>query len=112
MTIDEFLEKLKETPRRWVLEGQQIRYPRHLTAAKRKKAMRTWQSLTYCPICKVAGDASNRLDYFMAGERIGIAHSDALAIAKSADCDSDCDRDLREKLLDACGLSPSGARTT
>lgn len=81
MTLDEFVEKLKETPGPWELvDGRAIRcYGR-------------------CPIEAMAGAPAG--EWCKAGINLGIRHGDINRITDSADL-PDQDPDLRARLLAA-----------
>lgn len=85
MTINEFLDKLKQTPRNWTT---------YTTGAIRQEGV--------CPVLHVCGRHY--------AETLGVTAGNRIALA--ADNSVGHDTALRAQLLDACGLSdppvPSG----
>lgn len=92
MSLDQFLEKLAQTPRDWVLAGSLIRCGMNVFGSE-------------CPISCLAGRKS--WEYPDAARLLGISDDDARDIAYAADINSTKDThraELRTKLLEACGL--------
>jgi hypothetical protein len=86
MTLDEFMDALSKTPRDWTIQSD--------GAIRQKRC---------CPLEVVAGTGeASSMDAFMALE---IPSDIADEIIWAADCDSDADRELRRRLLQACGLA-------
>ena len=98
MTIDEFLEKLKETPREWCITGT--------GTIRSHRGLGDWT----CPVCKVAGVSGQMA--WMHIKSLGLSQCDADSIVAAADLRPEYSETLRARMLYACGLSPSGARTT
>lgn len=110
MTIEQFLEKLKETPRTWRLVA---RRDGQTTAEMFNNAL-IRKGKCRCPIGAVSGRVKWDDSYDLAitvGQQIGLDEKDAARIISASDGLSE-QLPLRLLILDACGLSPSGARTT
>lgn len=95
LTLDEFLKRLRKTPRSWELCGSSLRmdFPGARTHAA-------------CPITSLAPGgavAANQWRY-VAGE-LGLPLPLAKQIMHAADGFRDVDYKLRTRLLEACGLS-------
>lgn len=113
MTIDEFIEALKETPRNWQNGGSGIRAPR----------LRTDDEIGCydCPltaVAKVAGcdSVSGLADWNIAARFLGIPAPVAKSITRAADGDEPLvplngvdEVELRAKMFAACGLQPETA---
>lgn len=97
MTIDEFLERLKQTPRGWRLAVDPDDEP---YGAIRLGPL----GRCHCPISAVTGN----LDHFASpGEvalELGLSNDDGDAIVEAADNDIHCNQVIRRRLLEACGL--------
>lgn len=94
MSISEFLELLGKTPRRWILRENRI----------------VFDGEDVCPISAVAGllfdgqPESEAFDY-QSAEKLGLSKTDAGRLIRAADNGRG---ELREKLLEACGLLDEG----
>lgn len=87
MTLEEFLERLRKTPRDWQVTQGLIRRGNH------------WQ----CPITSLLDECAWRYD--LIGSSIGLPHHLVRQIANAAD-DITGESELRARLLEACGLAP------
>jgi hypothetical protein len=95
LTLEQFLEKLEQTPRDWYLYGS-----RKVLIRRMKGKNAAWSQ---CPVsslfCRNAGD------YRSAALDLGLSQDLAEMIAAAADGWPDHEPDLRAKLLKACGLA-------
>jgi len=102
MTIDEFVEKLKETPYKWELLGNSIRTKGPLFKLPGSPRCR-------CPITAVCENIKGRFRdsgyYIIAANAIGLSAKDANFIANAADCRNPSRPELRTQLLEAVGLT-------
>ncbi|MDA4119960.1 MAG: hypothetical protein OK436_05180 [Thaumarchaeota archaeon] len=94
MTLDEFLEKLKETPRDWEIKAGGL--------------IRRGDSGTVeyaCPLGELITDPDicHRLNWMRAGRILGLSDNDAYFVKMAAD-GRRSQPDLRKRLLEACGL--------
>jgi hypothetical protein len=91
MTLDEFLVKLRETPRDWYMNGFGIRGGN-------------------CCCCPITGCSSYgprpAWDFHIVSRELGLSVDDMYAIADAADCRGGHNPALRAQLLAACGLAP------
>ena len=94
MTILQFLERLKQTPRDWQLRAFNPNQP-----AKLIRRGYPWQ----CPISSLLG--KNAAQFWDASIELGLLGHDANVIASAADASASHDSELREQLLEACGLA-------
>lgn len=97
MTIDEFLERLSQTPRTWyVVGGLRVRCD-----------ARGFGRRLYCPITAVTGVWEDTGRAVSAGVQIGLSRKDAVNLVLAADntLDNDPLRQLRQQLERACGLT-------
>ena len=86
MTLDDFLNRLEQTPRRWT-DKEKLRLGR------------------MCPITAVGGGRHPAGDAYGVAARLGLAPTLAVRIIQAADVRSDLSHaDLRARLLKACGL--------
>lgn len=91
MTLDQFMAKLRKTPRRWYMDNGTIRLQ--------------IGSHSQCPLLVVDGDlTASNLAYRDAAHHLGIGLELGRAIACAADESGDYEHDLRMRLLRACGL--------
>lgn len=92
MTIDEFLDKLSETPRDWYIRRGLIRR----------------RGDDQCPITALCDKdvTLSREPYTECGHQLGLSDKDLKEIIKAADSTRllPYDHDLRMRLLKACGL--------
>ena len=93
MTIEQFLARLRETPREWVLEDRWL--------------IRLGEC---CPITALAAGMPPAKDWSKAGRTYGLVGQDAYNIMAAADATFDAARvdiqsALRVRLLEACGLT-------
>lgn len=87
MTIDQFLDRLRETPGRWTLHaGHRIRHE------------------DQCPITRVAGRDQCAHQVTNAANALGLTIGDRTRIIYASDCIGHYDRTLRDELLIATGL--------
>lgn len=93
MTIDEFLARLAETKGGWRLKGVSLRTRDN-----------------QCPLTRLGG-GSSCLRWGSAAERLGIDHADACRIVIAADGSRSnrATRELRARLLAACGCEEADA---
>ncbi len=89
MTIDEFIEALKKTPREWFLNGDGIRcfFERRFT----------------CPVCRVAGNAGCAVGE--SGTDLDLSMKAIIELVDTADFELRKNEDLRKRMLEACGLN-------
>jgi hypothetical protein len=92
MTYDQFLSRLRETPRDWTLT--------HQGEIRRRDSAKGGGEV--CPVCALHPDYM--LGYSCAAEDIGLCWRDASSIAAAAD--NYGDPSIRRDLLLACGLIP------
>ena len=101
MTIDEFLAKLAQTPRTWFLSE---------TGCIR--------SGNDCPLTAATGGRYHPGNFEAAGEALGLQQHESCRIAAAADddvsvdewnSDGEVDYALRQRLLEACGLTAQAA---
>ena len=101
MTLDEFLNRLRETPREWELhEG---RYLTTLFISSHDPANVGWQ----CPITAVHGKGLGSGNFRLCSRQLGLDTDLAMKIAVTADrdiCRRNYDPQLRKQLLEACDL--------
>lgn len=100
MTYQEFLQKLRETPRTWQCGTW-------LTAVGLRQARRGYE--TACPIVAVSGDKNLGVSEWPdAAKQIGLDYALADEIAKAADGDlmTPQRNTMRADLMRACGLLP------
>lgn len=100
MTISEFLDALKETPREWYLCSGMIRATREGESQFRTEP-------PCCPITSLAtpSRSANDWQFVVATKVVDIDSRDAGAIVLAADNLEGHDPTLRARLLFACGLS-------
>lgn len=93
MTLEQFLEKLEQTPRDWVLDAM----------VTQEQALSIRRGFMQCPISAMRdGMGSN---YPSIAKELGLDIALANDIAKAADASPEgYDPELRAKLLKACGL--------
>jgi hypothetical protein len=95
MTLPEFLEALRGTPRDWQVD--------------KKGCIRLkLQNCAACPITSIKKTGACRV--FRAGKVLGLDSNTILEIANAADYESNHDPALRAALLAACGLPPESAQ--
>jgi hypothetical protein len=98
MTLDEFLEKLAQTPREWRIDhGRFIRRQVTIFGA------------CACPITSLVTDDDGTVvssgRYRSAGIKLGLDDRLICRIADAADDVEGADQDLRNRLLEATGLA-------
>lgn len=98
MSYDEFLERLRNTPRTW-----------RLYQAGQLRIDTPW--LTSCPITATAHQPAlyNVADLHSCAKRLGLSHELMLAITRAGDNTPGHDPAIRRDLLRACGLDDNGA---
>lgn len=89
MTLPEFLEKLRETPRNWIVyDDRRIRLETDAT--------------TSCPLTCFSGE--NSVMFSECAQKLGISEPDMYSIVEAADAMTRHDPKIRAQLLEACGL--------
>ena len=97
MTIDEFIERLRETPREgWKMASGCIRF---LTTNER----------SCCPLTAVDDFRWSDCDFWRASESLGVSKNDSERIVDAADACFSFDPALRARLLEAVGLEETDA---
>lgn len=97
MTLDQFIAKLRKTPRRWYLDGNRIR------SIKRGK-------LQHCPISAVAGNNFSSMMPVGASRHLGLSSWSSIVYAADHEIDGGTTGVIRRRLLRACGLTPPRTR--
>jgi len=100
MTFEEFLVRLRKTPRQWFLDRGT--FGPSLIRLKRKKGA------THCPISAVTGKPGDFTNPKAGAYRLGLSSATGEAIIIAADNTKGHRSKVRKALLDACGLTEVG----
>lgn len=93
MTLDQFLEKLEQTPRRWhLLSGDALRMS--------NEDFSGWCNA--CPVSSVSGLHAGLA--WEVADAVGLCANDVIEVIRAADNQNGHDPELRQRLLKACGL--------
>lgn len=102
MTIDEFMERLEQTPRQWEIG---VRGSCH-----------TIRLNGLCPITAVEGSGKSAVNYLSAARALGLSTTAIYQITEASDYGAEGLKEnlrpLRRRLLKACGLPPEDDNDT